>query len=90
MEIENKLKIVADMHTHTLASVHAYATISEMVQQASDLGLFAMAITDHAHLAQRQYFDSLVLIPEYFKSVRVLRGIEANICDYEGSIDVDE
>lgn len=90
MEIKNKLKIVADMHTHTLASVHAYATISEMVQQASDLGLFAMAITDHAHLAQRQYFDSLVLIPEYFKGVRVLRGIEANICDYEGNIDVDE
>lgn len=84
------MKIVADMHTHTLASVHAYATISEMVQEASNLGLFAVAITDHAHLAERQYFGSLTLIPEYLKGVRVLRGIEANICDYDGSIDVDE
>ena len=89
MEINGNLKIVGDMHTHTLASVHAYATINEMVQEVSDLGLFAVAITDHAHLAQKQYFDSLVLIPEYLKGVRVLRGTEANICDYEGNIDVD-
>lgn len=90
MEVNKNLKIVADMHTHTLASVHAYATINEMVQEAANLGLFAIAITDHAHLAQRQYFDSLVLIPEYLKGVRVLRGIEANICDYDGNIDVDD
>lgn len=90
MEVEKNYKIVADMHTHTLASVHAYATISEMVREAAEIGLFAMAITDHAHLAARQYFDSLVLIPEYLMGVRVLRGIEANICDYNGSIDIDE
>jgi putative hydrolase len=87
---DKKLKIVADMHIHTLASVHAYATISEMVSEAASLGLFAMAITDHAHLAQSQYFGSLVLIPEYFKGVRVLRGVEANVCDYNGNLDVDE
>lgn len=90
MEVEKNYEIVADMHTHTLASINAYATISEMVQKAAEVGLFAMAITDHAHLAERQYFNSLVLIPEYLMGVRVLRGIEANICDYDGSIDVDE
>lgn len=90
MEISENLKIVADMHTHTLASIHAYATINEMVNEAASLGLYAMAITDHAHLAEKQYFNSLVLIPEYLSGVRVLRGIEANICDYNGNIDVDE
>ncbi len=90
MGVEYKMRLVADLHTHSIASVHAYATITEMVTEASKLGLFAIAITDHSHIPQRQYFDSLVLIPEYFKGVRVLRGIEANVCDYSGNIDVDE
>ncbi len=90
MGVSTGLGIVADMHTHTIASVHAYATITEMVSQASEIGLYAIAVTDHAHIPQRQYFNSLVLIPEYFKGVRVLRGIEANVCDYRGNVDVDK
>jgi putative hydrolase len=89
MGISNDLKIIADLHTHSIASVHAYATITEMVTEAAQLGLYALAITDHSHIPERQFFDSLVLIPEYFKGVRVLRGIEANISDYNGNVDVD-
>ena len=89
MELNGEFRLVADLHTHSIASVHAYSTITEMVTEASRLGLFALAITDHSHIPDRQYFDSLVLIPEYFKGVRVLRGIEANVCDYNGNIDID-
>lgn len=89
MGINNgKLKVIADLHTHSIASVHAYATITEMAIEARDLGLFALAVTDHAHIPEQQYFYSLVLIPEYLKNVRLLRGIEANICDYNGNVDV--
>lgn len=90
MGVNNNLNIIADLHTHSIASVHAYATITEMVEEVSKLGLYAMAVTDHSHIPQRQYFNSLVLIPEYLKGVRVLRGIEANVCDYKGNLDVDE
>lgn len=38
----------ADLHTHTLASGHAYNTIAEMAQQAHALGLKALAVTDHS------------------------------------------
>src|SRR5512146_3220126 len=41
------LKIVADMHTHTIASGHAYSTVNELAHAAAAKGLAAMAITDH-------------------------------------------
>lgn len=88
------MKLVADLHTHSIASTHAYATITEMAQEASKLGLFALAITDHARKMPGApgpfYFESLCILPQYLKGVRLLRGIEANICDYEGNIDVEE
>ena len=82
------MKLIADLHTHSIASTHAYATITEMVQEASNLGLFAIAITDHARTMPGSpgpfYFESLPIIPAYLKNVRVLKGIEANICDFNG------
>ncbi len=87
------LKIIADLHTHTIASTHAYATVTEMATEAEKMGLFALAITDHARKMPGApgpfYFESLGILPHYIGSVRVLRGIEANICDYNGNIDVE-
>ena len=87
------MKLVADMHTHSIASTHAYATITEMAQEAHDLGLFAIAITDHARTMPGApgpfYFESLAILPAYIKGVRVLHGIEANICDYNGNLDAE-
>ena len=87
------MKLIADLHTHTIASTHAYATVTEMACEASKLGLFAIAITDHARTMPGApgpfYFESLGILPEYLQDVRLLRGIEANICDYDGNIDVE-
>ena len=87
------MKLIADLHTHTIASTHAYATVTEMVNEASKLGLFAIAITDHARTMPGApgpfYFETLGILPEYLQGVRLLRGIEANICDYDGNIDVE-
>lgn len=88
------MKLIADLHTHTIASTHAYATVTEMADEAAKLGLFAMAVTDHARTMPGapgpMYFESLGLIPQYLKGVRILKGIEANICDYNGNLDVEE
>ena len=42
------MKILLDTHTHTLASTHAYSTVLEMAKYASEAGMEAIAITDHA------------------------------------------
>ncbi len=88
------MNLVADLHTHTIASTHAYATITEMVKAASEKNLLAIAITDHSRLMPGApgafYFESLSIVPESLFGVRVLKGIEANICSYDGEIDVDD
>ena len=88
------MKLIADLHTHTIASTHAYATITEMAEEASKQNLFALAITDHARTMPGApgpfYFESLCMLPKYLKGVRLLAGIEANIIDFDGNIDCEK
>lgn len=88
------MKIVADTHTHTLASTHAYGSAKEMIQEAADIGLYAIALTDHGPnmpgSPRTWYFNNLNAIPSTYMGVRVLKGVEANITDFEGHLDVDE
>lgn len=39
--------ILADLHTHTIASLHAYSTLKENIDAARNRGLKYIAITDH-------------------------------------------
>ncbi|MDE7389463.1 MAG: phosphatase [Lachnospiraceae bacterium] len=88
------MRIVADTHTHTLASTHAYGTAKEMIQEAADLGLYAIALTDHGPnmpgSPRTWYFDNLSAIPSTYLGVRVLKGAEANIADFDGRLDIAE
>ncbi len=88
------MKIVADLHTHTVASGHAYSTVNELAQEAARKGLAALAVTDHGpalpggpHL---YHFGAMRFIPNTLLGVRILRGVEANILDCAGSIDLPD
>ena len=39
------MEIIADLHTHTLASTHAFNTVTEMARAAYEMGHKAIAIT---------------------------------------------
>ena len=86
------MKIVADLHTHTIASTHAYSTISENTLCAKEQGLKAIAMTDHAPKMQDAphiwHFDAMVILPRYINDVMVIRGAEANCMDINGTIDL--
>lgn len=85
------MKIVADLHIHTIASGHAYSTIEEYVSRAKKIGLKGIAITDHGPAMpggpHNYYFQNMRMIPEKMEGVRVYRGIEANVIDAEGNMD---
>ncbi|MDD4767074.1 MAG: PHP domain-containing protein [Desulfotomaculaceae bacterium] len=88
------MKLAADLHIHTIASGHGYSTIKEIVEVAQEKQLKMVAITDHGlqmpgapHL---YHFTNLVSLPRVMQGVEVLRGVEANIMDHEGSIDMPE
>jgi len=86
------MKIVADLHVHTVASNHAYSTVNEIAFAAARKGLKMIAITDHGPAMpggqHEYYFSNLIALPETIAGVRILRGVEANIIDLEGSLDL--
>lgn len=88
------MEIIADMHTHTLASGHAYSTLNELAQEAARKGLLAIAMTDHGPSLPGGphpfHFGALRFIPRYLHGVRIFTGIEANIIDVNGNIDLPQ
>lgn len=88
------MKALVDLHTHTLASGHAHSTLKENIEEAQAAGLKVLGVSDHGvalpGTAHRLYFRNLKVIPEKIGELRLLRGVEANIMDYTGSIDMDE
>ncbi len=88
----NEIKIVADLHVHTISSGHAYSTVAEIIEVAAQKGLEAVAFTDHGPAMpggpHRYHFGNLYILPEKEKNVEILRGVEANIIDKDGSLDL--
>ena len=72
-----------DLHTHTIASGHAFGTLFENVKEAKSKGIELLAVTDHGPTlpgsAPRTYFMCGDRIPKVIEGVRVLFGVEANI-----------
>ena len=88
------MKLVIDTHTHTVASGHAYSSLEEMARGAKDNGIEAFAMTDHGPSMEGTthiyHFGNLKSIPERINGVRIVKGIEANIMDFNGKIDLPE
>lgn len=87
------MNYVLDVHTHTLASGHAYSTIKEMAESAAEKGLQLLGITEHAPLMigapNRIYFSNLRVVPRKMYGVELMLGVELNILDYDGHVDLD-
>ncbi len=83
---------IADLHTHTIASGHAYNTIYEMAESAAQKGVQVLGITDHGPQMQgtcpKSYFNNFKMIPRQLKGVRVMFGCELNILDHGGNVDL--
>ncbi|MGF1773153.1 phosphatase [Vibrio wakamikoensis] len=87
------MKFVVDTHTHTYASGHAYSTITENAQAAKANGLEILCTTDHAESMPGAphfwFFSNQRVIPRFLSGVAIIRGIEANILNTQGEIDVN-
>lgn len=87
-------KPLIDLHTHTIASGHAYSTIQEMAKAAAERGIQILGITEHAPTLPGScdsiYFRNLHVVPREMYGVRLLLGAELNILDYTGRLDLDE
>ena len=88
------MKICFDMHTHPVASGHAFSTFKENVEEAAFKGLLALGISDHAPAmpgtAHPIYFGNFKCIRQELMGVKLFMGVEANILDFEGNLDLEE
>jgi len=85
------ISIIADTHTHTISSGHAYSSIGENAAAAALKGLKFLATTDHAPVMEggptQMHFMNLKIIPRFLSGVMILKGVELNILDFEGNVD---
>ncbi|NCB92299.1 MAG: phosphatase [Clostridia bacterium] len=84
-----------DIHTHTIASGHGTScTITDMAKAAKSKGLSLIGITDHGPATfaagTPSYFRSLLMAPHLRCGVQLLYGIELNILDDEGHVDLED
>lgn len=86
--------IAVDSHTHTIASPDGYSTVNEMAVAASLVGLEALAITDHAPAlaawTPELHFLNYGKLPRELEGVRMFYGVELDIMDAEGTVDLSE
>lgn len=83
-----------DLHTHTIASGHGTKnTIADMAKAAAARGLGLLGITDHGPATvgacKPSYFRTLAMAPKTRCGIQLLYGIELNILDYKGTVDLD-
>ena len=86
---------LSDMHTHSIASGHGTeCTITNMARAAAEKGLRLLGITDHGPgtlaAGTSSYFRSLTYSPKKHFGVELLYGIELNILDRSGTVDLDQ
>ena len=88
------MKPLIDVHTHSIASGHAYSTLVEMVSEAQDRGLKIFGITEHTPAlpgaCHSIYFRNLHVVPRQWGDMRLLLGAELNIINSKGDIDLED
>lgn len=88
------MNIELDVHTHTVASGHAFSTLQEMARAAAEKGLKLLGITEHAPgipgTCAPIYFRNLHVVPRHIYGIELMLGAEINVLDCEGNIDMDD
>lgn len=83
-----------DFHIHTIASGHAANTFDELCTYATEINMKYIAITDHGPSMDGAphdgYFWMSKRLPKKIGDLNVLFGIEANINDANGTIDLSD
>lgn len=86
-------EFLLDVHTHTLASGHAYGTIREMAQAAQGKGLALLGISEHAPgipgTADPIYYYNLNTIPRNLFGVEIVHGCEINVLN-SGTLSLEQ
>ena len=83
-----------DLHTHTILSGHAFGTLEENIKAAKKRNLSLLGITDHGPALKGSpsevYFRCGDRFPRIVDGIRILFGVEANIINDNGGLDLPD
>ena len=93
--IEKKMleRIEVDTHTHTVLSGHAWSTLRENAAAGRSFGLLGMCLTEHGHglgggIPYYLTSTAVRMLPPELEGLQMFYGVEANIMDTAGTIDI--
>lgn len=85
--------IQIDTHTHTVLSGHAWSTLRENASAAARRGMAGFCSTEHGHTmpGAGPFFLTAAqnMLPRMVEGIRVFYGVEANMVDLGGGMDID-
>jgi len=89
------IPILADIHTHCIASGHgSHDTITDMARAAAERSLRVLGLSDHGPAtpgaADSSYFRNLLLAERKRFGVQLFYGAELNILNENGDVDLDD
>ena len=88
------MKCFMDFHTHAIAGGHAYSTLQENIAVAKLQGLKFLGYSEHGPKMpggpDPLYFKNMKVLPREFGELRLFCGVEADIMDYDGALDLEE
>lgn len=88
------MQLLFDLHTHTIASGHAYSTLLENISAAKARGLLAYGFSDHTERMPgtmgNMWFENFKVVPREIDKMKILCGAEVNIYNREGHFDLSE
>lgn len=88
MRMIEKQDIIADLHIHTISSLHGYSTLKECIDFAADHGIQYIAITDHYYndgttLDKKNEVNRITYLEKRVSStqrnVKIIGGAEFNV-----------
>ena len=86
------MQFLIDTHAHSVASGHAFNTIDEITEEAARKGMTHISLTEHAPKmpgsCHELYFSNLKALTAEKFGIQRLFGVELNILDYTGKVDL--
>lgn len=84
---------VADVHTHSILSGHAFGTVRELACEAASRGMKLIGVTEHGPgipgTCDPIYFRNIIDAPRMLYGVEMLYGSEVNVLN-SGEVDLDQ
>lgn len=84
---------IADAHTHSILSGHAFGTVRELAFEAAAHGMQLLGVTEHGPgipgTCDPIYFRNIIDAPRMLYGVEMLYGSEVNVLN-DGNVDLDQ